>query len=111
MGGVWDSLLHILYLSRRGICPGAPSDCGLFPLKGFPLAWLGHLPISTLGKASIWHIQFFYMPVNTYEEGEQPAAGVNIFSRVTTTFYFLEGRVWHICFIGPVQTRDLFGQG
>lgn len=51
------------------------------------------------------------MPVNTYEESEQSAAGVNIFSRVTTIFYFLEGRVWHICFIGPVQTRDLFGQG
>lgn len=59
LGGVWDSLLHILYLSRRGIFAGAPSDCGLFPFKGFPLVWLGHLPMSTLGKASIWHIQFF----------------------------------------------------
>lgn len=50
--------LHILYLSRRGTFSGESSDRGLFPLMGFWSSWLGHLPMSTLGKASIWHIQF-----------------------------------------------------
>lgn len=90
-------LLHFRCISRRETFSREPSDCSTFLPVGLQLAGLGHLPMSTLGRRSSWHSQFFKCQEISMRRGKQPGVDVNIFCRVTTASQIFWKVVYVIC--------------